>query len=204
MLSQSACLQNCRDFAHDQATVAHNKATAAHNENMVAHEEVMFAHEEVMAKLTNLGKAIEAGNALPQTTKKNKHFAIPKAVESHYLGREVELDTLAQAFWPKAQTQNHEQKRFVIHGVGGSGKTQFCSKYAQEYRERFVSISLNYLSMCFDQMLTIWSLMQVLGCFLGRRSICRPSKGLTRIECSAQRGCGREIRSSATLAVEPE
>ncbi|CAI9625001.1 unnamed protein product [Alternaria burnsii] len=121
---------NKQDFAHDQATVAHN-------ENMVAHEEVMFAHEEVMAKLTNLGKAIEAGNALPQTSKKNRHFAIPKAVESHYLGREVELDTLAQAFWPKAQAQNHEQKRFVIHGVGGSGKTQFCSKYAQEYRERY-------------------------------------------------------------------
>jgi Cdc6-like AAA superfamily ATPase len=93
-----------------------------------------------MAKLTNLEKANEAAKALPRTVKKNKHFAIPKAVESHYLGREMELNTLAQAFWSKDQVQNHQQKRYVIYGVGGSGKTQLCGKYAQEFRDRCVLV----------------------------------------------------------------
>lgn len=93
-----------------------------------------------MAKLTNLEKANEAAKALPRAAKQNKHFAIPKAVESHYLGRETELDSLAQAFWSKDQAHHHQQKRYVVYGVGGSGKTQFCSKYAQEFRERCVLI----------------------------------------------------------------
>ncbi|KAJ5715296.1 tetratricopeptide repeat domain-containing protein [Penicillium malachiteum] len=30
------------------------------------------------------------------------------------------------------------QFRFVIHGLGGSGKTQFCSKFAEMNRERYL------------------------------------------------------------------
>jgi Cdc6-like AAA superfamily ATPase len=93
-----------------------------------------------MVKLTNLEKANEAAKALPRAVKKNKHFAIPKVVESHYLGREKELNDLAQAFWSQNQTQHHQQKRYVVYGVGGSGKTQFCGKYAQEFRERCVLV----------------------------------------------------------------
>ena len=29
-----------------------------------------------------------------------------------------------------------KQKRFVLYGIGGSGKTQACFKFAQDYRER--------------------------------------------------------------------
>lgn len=29
-----------------------------------------------------------------------------------------------------------KQKRFVVYGLGGSGKTQACLKFAQDYRER--------------------------------------------------------------------
>jgi GTPase SAR1 family protein len=28
-----------------------------------------------------------------------------------------------------------EQKRFVVYGLGGAGKTQFCSKFAQDNRQ---------------------------------------------------------------------
>jgi Cdc6-like AAA superfamily ATPase len=124
-----------------------------------------------MAKLTNLEKANDAARALPQTVNKNKHFAIPKAVESHYLGRETELNTLAQAFWPKDQVKPHRQKRYVISGVGGSGKTQFCGKYAQEFRDRYVLTPDMYIAMYLHCELTDWARMQLLGCFLGRRGI---------------------------------
>jgi signal recognition particle GTPase len=92
-----------------------------------------------MNKLKTLEKANEAAKALPKAVKKNKHFSIPKAVESHYLGREEELKALEKAFWSQDQVQSHQQKRYVVYGVGGSGKTQFCGKYAQEFRDRHVT-----------------------------------------------------------------
>lgn len=66
----------------------------------------------------------------------NKHFEIPQVVSSFYTGREdvsrLVTDSLLN---PMARTPG-QQRRFVIHGVGGSGKTQFCSKFAQDHRAR--------------------------------------------------------------------
>lgn len=31
---------------------------------------------------------------------------------------------------------DHTQKRYVIYGLGGSGKTEFCCKFAQDNREQ--------------------------------------------------------------------
>ncbi|KAJ4399164.1 hypothetical protein N0V91_009621 [Didymella pomorum] len=95
------------------------------------------AYLDIMAKLVDLEKVNNSARASPLAEKKNKHFAIPKAVESHYLGREAELDTLAKALWAKSSTGHRQQKRYVVHGVGGSGKTQFCGKYAEEFRESY-------------------------------------------------------------------
>ncbi|KAK1908964.1 hypothetical protein CFE70_009146 [Pyrenophora teres f. teres 0-1] len=96
-----------------------------------------FVYEDLMIKLTNLEKANEAAKALTHNVKRNEHFAIPKAVESHYLGRDIELSDLEEALWPKTQVQNHQQKRNVVYGVGGSGKTQLCGKYAQKFLNRY-------------------------------------------------------------------
>ncbi|KAK9856554.1 hypothetical protein MYU51_000259 [Penicillium brevicompactum] len=40
----------------------------------------------------------------------------------------------------KSRERQDHQRRFVIHGLGGSGKTQFCSKFAQDNREHFWGI----------------------------------------------------------------
>jgi hypothetical protein len=32
-----------------------------------------------------------------------------------------------------------QQTRFVLHGLGGSGKTQLCLKFAKEHREKYVT-----------------------------------------------------------------
>ena len=42
-------------------------------------------------------------------------------------------------FAPTAAAQIRTQRRFVICGLGGSGKTQFCCKFAQHHRQRLVS-----------------------------------------------------------------
>lgn len=70
----------------------------------------------------------------------NMHFDIPQAVSSIFTGREAQLDELGRTFFtPSSPVQNRNQKRFVIYGVAGSGKTQFCCKFAQDYRKQYVS-----------------------------------------------------------------
>ncbi|KAL8942226.1 MAG: hypothetical protein Q9211_001493 [Gyalolechia sp. 1 TL-2023] len=69
----------------------------------------------------------------------NKHFYIPRAVSSMFSGR-VDLledlrNTLFDAF--PATEKQHAQKRFVVFGLGGSGKTEFCCKFAQDNRQSF-------------------------------------------------------------------
>jgi len=46
-------------------------------------------------------------------------------------------DTFATRALPD---QGQSQRRFVIFGLGGSGKTQFCCKFAQDNRQRFWGI----------------------------------------------------------------
>ena len=70
---------------------------------------------------------------------RNKYFHIPQVVSSIFTGREdisiaVEESLLAS---PDSDA-SHQQRRYVVYGVGGSGKTQFCSKFAQDHRERYV------------------------------------------------------------------
>jgi flagellar biosynthesis GTPase FlhF len=68
----------------------------------------------------------------------NEHFNIPQPVDSNYVGREDKAERLAEIFFSHVQGQPEEQRRFVIYGVGGSGKTQFCCKFAQDHQQRYV------------------------------------------------------------------
>ncbi|MCJ1283494.1 hypothetical protein MMC26_002824 [Xylographa opegraphella] len=68
----------------------------------------------------------------------NKHFEIPHSVSSLYIGREAQLEELGQTFLgPEPAIGTRVQKRFVIYGIGGAGKTEFCCKFAQNYRKHF-------------------------------------------------------------------
>ena len=69
----------------------------------------------------------------------NEHFSVPQGVEKFYTGRSKALTDVKDAFTtPSSPGQSRLQKRIVIFGVGGSGKTQFCCEYAQRYRYRSV------------------------------------------------------------------
>ncbi|KAL6717650.1 hypothetical protein ACLMJK_005565 [Lecanora helva] len=68
----------------------------------------------------------------------NKHFYIPQVVSSIFTGREDISETVRKCLLsPGDCSPARQQRRYVIHGIGGSGKTQFCSKFAQDHRERF-------------------------------------------------------------------
>lgn len=72
---------------------------------------------------------------------RNKHFYIPQVVSSIFTGREDVTEDVQGALWaPEVRRPTGQQRRYIIYGIGGSGKTQFCSKFAQDHRERCISV----------------------------------------------------------------
>ena len=106
-----------------------------------------FATESLLV-LNQIGTSINSiGNRFTHTGSiKNKHFDTPKPVDQFYTGRADEAEQLKNWMLPKGshcqgrgpETTQTKQIRFVIYGVGGSGKTQFCCKFAEDNREQYV------------------------------------------------------------------
>ncbi|KAF1979519.1 hypothetical protein BU23DRAFT_636550 [Bimuria novae-zelandiae CBS 107.79] len=75
----------------------------------------------------------------------NVHFDIPKPVDQCYTGRDKQAKQLKEWILGGKRQGNSssrkdtsiKHKRFVIYGLSGSGKTQFCSKFAVDCREDF-------------------------------------------------------------------
>ncbi|KAL8951543.1 MAG: hypothetical protein Q9222_002481 [Ikaeria aurantiellina] len=81
--------------------------------------------------------SITAAAGLVSKAPLNKYFHIPRAVSSIFTGREALLKDLRDDLNISLVDKRHEQRRFVIFGLGGSGKTEFCCKFAQENRQSF-------------------------------------------------------------------
>ena len=79
-------------------------------------------------------ESIKASLRRPNDEKRKTHFDTPQPVQSSYVGREEESKRLATSFFSKTKGERKMQKRVVVYGVGGSGKTQFCCKFAQDYQ----------------------------------------------------------------------
>ena len=68
---------------------------------------------------------------------RNKRFLIPQAVSSIFTGREDMSQLVASCLLAEEDDDmTRQQRRFIIYGIGGSGKTQFCCKFTQDHRER--------------------------------------------------------------------
>lgn len=66
----------------------------------------------------------------------NEHFYPPCPVSLDFIGQDDIIGTLQKALEPEQNSLSMvKQKRFVLHGIGGSGKTQISAKYAQDNRE---------------------------------------------------------------------
>jgi len=65
-------------------------------------------------------------------------FYAPQEAAADYVGRETMFQTVCDAFFPMGEPiVCTKRKSFVVFGMGGSGKTQFCSKFAQDNRDRY-------------------------------------------------------------------
>ncbi|KAJ5984238.1 hypothetical protein N7481_006337 [Penicillium waksmanii] len=63
----------------------------------------------------------------------NKHFLVPHEISKFYIGREKLALDLRERFLAPLD----KQKRYVLYGLGGSGKSQFCLKFASDNKQRF-------------------------------------------------------------------
>ena len=89
------------------------------------------------AHFCKLDYSLNSASAAASRISFNKHFHMPHSVPSYYTGRQrhsIELKSIL-GIAELGQRQTH-QKRFVIFGLSGSGKTQFCCKFAQDNREQ--------------------------------------------------------------------
>lgn len=79
-----------------------------------------------------MGSSIE----LPISQSQNEHYYPPRAVSIDFQGQVTAMKQLEAAFNPQSWSPITGQKRFVIYGVGGSGKTEMACKYAQNNKDR--------------------------------------------------------------------
>lgn len=56
----------------------------------------------------------------------------------HFVQREAEMRQLEMFF--QAAADKKRQKVFVVHGLGGMGKTQLCVEYARQHKEDFTAV----------------------------------------------------------------
>jgi hypothetical protein len=61
------------------------------------------------------------------------HWMVPRSINPFFTGRTDILDKLRQQL---CESEIEGQKRVIIWGMGGSGKSEVCLKFADENREK--------------------------------------------------------------------
>ena len=82
--------------------------------------------------IRSLGGSTTQNVGTPQVV--NVHFMTPQSVSNLFVGRKLELLQWKQDLEGRGTAQC--TMRVVVYGLNGSGKTQFCCKFAQDNRSR--------------------------------------------------------------------
>ncbi len=67
----------------------------------------------------------------------NQHFEVSHLLSPVFTGQEEVSQCLESSLTLAQLPRQPVQRRFVLWGLGGSGKTQICLKYAQVHRKRY-------------------------------------------------------------------
>ncbi|KHN98862.1 tetratricopeptide repeat domain-containing protein [Metarhizium album ARSEF 1941] len=89
------------------------------------------------AMMRDLAQPSTKSDGYSDEPSRNEYFETPQSVTSLFTGRQNLLDDLSGTFIQSGAAKAETQRRFVIYGLGGAGKTQFCCKFAEENRDRF-------------------------------------------------------------------
>ncbi|KUL87058.1 hypothetical protein ZTR_05730 [Talaromyces verruculosus] len=72
---------------------------------------------------------------------RNKYYFAPQETSTAFVGRREILKVIQKALLSsETSISQRSQKRFVIYGMGGCGKTELCCKFAEENKDRFSAI----------------------------------------------------------------
>jgi hypothetical protein len=95
------------------------------------------AFELAGVEFDTLGDHLFHRERRPSRSSRNKHFFPPQETAAHFLGREDLSGIIQDALLSPGDNSSIEgQRKFVVYGMGGSGKTQICSKFARDNREK--------------------------------------------------------------------
>ena len=61
-------------------------------------------------------------------------------VTDHFVQRETEMAQLEKFFGTDVDADSRRRKVFVVHGLGGMGKTQLCIEYIRRHKEDFTAV----------------------------------------------------------------
>src|SRR5277367_2680828 len=86
----------------------------------------------------------------------NVHWMVPRTVNSLFTGRSQLLDRIQSAFRVDNASGTKGQKRFVITGLGGQGKSEICLKVATLMREECV-VSMDIIIYLSSSLTTVAS-----------------------------------------------
>jgi len=92
--------------------------------------------------IQDLMNAVQQPQPLRQPLYRNEKFYVPKPLSPIFTGRDSELEALKADFGIPFSPDRpfQQQRRFVVQGMGGSGKTQFTVKFAELNRDHFWAI----------------------------------------------------------------
>ena len=101
---------------------------------------------------------------------RNKHFELPFDVSTYFTGRDdINRELRKNCLPSKDPLAGSPQKRFVLYGLGGSGKTQMALKFASDHRERYDHEIFAPMVVC---AMTSLIHVKILGSFLHRCQQC--------------------------------
>lgn len=94
-----------------------------------------YSEIETTVTVTNTKSVLATAETVRKLASTNVHYMVPQSVSSNYTGRQASLEVLKRSFVESEKVKG--TKVFVVYGLGGSGKTQFCCKFAQDNRNDF-------------------------------------------------------------------
>ena len=83
----------------------------------------------------------------------NVHWMVPRAVNSLFTGRSDLLSRIQRALQSESISTAQRQRRFVITGLGGQGKSEICLQVASLMKQKYVLPTAlkthKYFSLCY-------------------------------------------------------
>lgn len=74
----------------------------------------------------------------PPAASGNTHWIVPRSANALFTGRSDAIASIAKAITAPADVQ----RRFILTGMGGLGKSEMCLKVASRVREQYVLSSI--------------------------------------------------------------